>query len=204
MALLKMRIFVISLYLIILVRSVPHNLRKDFTKFNMENKDSSYSKAQRNLGNDNYILLYFNQSFYLTVGFGNSYRSDIDYIINVENTNVKYSKKDTFYVFRDIAIEIHFDKAISSLESFFDASYDNNMKYLSFVDFTNFNSKSLSNIWHMLYKCSSLKSIKFSNFITTKITKMDYMFYGCNSLESIDLSNFDTSQVTSMNSIFYQ
>ena len=44
MVMLKKKIFVISLYLIILVRSVPHNLGKDLTKFNIKDKDISYSK----------------------------------------------------------------------------------------------------------------------------------------------------------------
>ena len=203
MVMLKKKIFVISLYLIILIRSVPHNLGKDLTKFNIKDKDISYSKAQRNLGNDNYILLYFNKDLYYNAGFGNAYRIDIDYIINVKNNNIKYAKYDPLYVYKNIGIEIHFDKAISSLNNFFYRKYDENMKYLEFIDFTNFNSKSLSDIWHMLYECSSLKSIKFTNLKTSKITHMGYMFYGCSSLESIDLSNFDTSQVTYMNSMFY-
>ena len=48
MGMIKMRIFAISLYLIILVRSAPYNLGKNLTKYNMNDKDSSYSKAQRN------------------------------------------------------------------------------------------------------------------------------------------------------------
>jgi len=186
----KMRSFVISLYLIILVRSEPHNLGKDLTKFNLKDKDSSYSKAQRNLGNDNYIVLYFNQDCNYSSGFVNDYRKDIDYIINVKNRNRKYKKDDPLYVYKGFWIEIHFSKAISSLEKIFNNLYDENMIYLIFVDFSNFNSKSLSNMLDMFYGCSSLKSIDFSNFDTSKVTYMSSVFSFCRSLESIIYQNF--------------
>ena len=202
MGMIKIRIFVISLFFIILVRSVPHNLGKDLTKINMKDKDNSYSKAQRNLKNDNYIVLYFNQDCYYSSGFVNDYRKDIDYIINAKINYKEYTKKDPLSVYKGFGIEIHFNKAISSLEYFFYSYDDKNMKYLVFVDFTNFNSNSVTNMLNMFDGCSSLKSINFSNFKTSKVTKMSYVFHECSSLESIDLSNFDTSQVTYMNLVF--
>ena len=47
----------------------------------------------------------------------------------------------------------------------------------------------------MFYGCGSLQYIDFSNFNSSSVTNMSYMFYGCGSLQYIDLSNFDTSSV---------
>ena len=64
------------------------------------------------------------------------------------------------------------------------------MKYLEFIDFTNFNSNLVSNISGMFQGCNSLKYINFYNFDTSKATNMSTLFYGCSSLEYTDLSNF--------------
>ena len=96
------------------------------------------------------------------------------------------------------------------------------------IDFSEFDSSNVENMYKMFSGCSKLKDINFTNFDTTKVTNMEYMFYECDSLisldlsnfrtpnlkstlymfndcdnlVSIDLSNFDTSKVTSMNSMF--
>ena len=165
-------------------------------------KDNINRKVPRILESDNYIVLYFNQDCYYSSRFGNDYRKDIDNIINEKINYKEYTKKDPLFVYKGFGIEIHFNKAISSLEYFFYSYDDKNMKYLVFVDFTNFNSNSITSMLHMFDGCSSLKSINFSNFKTSKVTKMSYVFHECSSLESIDLSNFDTSQVTYMNLVF--
>ena len=45
----------------------------------------------------------------------------------------------------------------------------------------------------MLKCASSLKEINFTNFQTSSVTDMEEMFYGCTGFESLDLSSFDTS-----------
>ena len=97
------------------------------------------------------------------------------------------------------------------------------------IDFSNFNTSEITNMYYMFRLCSSLTSINFANFDTSKVTEMSCffascssltsldlsmfitskvkqmhnMFNGCSSLTSLDLSNFDTSQTTCINSIFY-
>ena len=207
----------IYLFLIILVMPKPHNIRKNLKISNVINKDSSNNaneQFKRNLNDDNYMILYFNQDCSYPNGFvktnkllssslfDNVYRNDVDFI-TIGNNYKKYTKNESFNVIKGIGIEIHFNKAIKKLTSFFDAFYDINMKYLSFVDLSNFDTSQVIDMNSMLYGCSSLKSLDLSNFDTSQVTDMGWMFYNCSSLESLDLSNFDTSQVSDMNSMFY-
>ena len=155
-----------------------------------------------NLNNDNYIIIYFNQSCSYPSGFGNQFRNHINYIVNEEKNDHKYESKEELFVNSGFRIEIHFNKTINSLRSFFDGCYDENMKYLLSVNFTNFNSISVSNLEQLFYGCSSLISIDLSNFDTSQVTNMDSMFSRCSSLISINLSNFNTSQVTQIGRMF--
>ena len=227
----KISFLMIYLFFFRFVMPIPHKLRKDLAKLKMINKDrvnGLKSQISRNLENDNYIVLYFTQDCYYSSGFVNEYRNDIDFIINENNKNIKYTKEEQFYVRKDYGIEIHFNKAINSLNNFFDSNKDENMIYLKSVNFRNFNSISIFDIRYMFYGCNSLesidlssfdtsnvtdmymmlsncqsiKSVDLSSFDTSKVTDMGYMFYGCNSLESIDLSNFDTSKVIDMGYMF--
>ena len=80
---------------------------------------------------------------------------------------------------KDYGIEIHYNKAISSLSSYFSDYYDKNMKYLVFADLSNFDTSNVANMKDMFYGCRSLISIDLSNFNTSKVTNMEYMFYKC-------------------------
>lgn len=79
------------------------------------------------------------------------------------------------------------------------ACYDNvteiNFNHCFYTDQT-------TDMSHMFYKCSSLKSLDVSGFNTSLVTNMRSMFDGSNSLETIDLSNFNTSLVTDMSAMF--
>ena len=55
----------------------------------------------------------------------------------------------------------------------------------------------------MFDNCSSIKYIDLSNFDTSSTTEMNRMFQNCTSLTSINLSHFDTSKVGYMNHLFY-
>ena len=178
----KRRIFIINIYFFILLGSISNNLGKDLIK-----------NVPRNLENehDNYIVLYYNSDCSYQYGFKNSYRSDIAYLINKENNNAKISISEKFNIHKDTEIVIYLNKQVKSLNHFFDAYYDRNMKYLVFVDLSNFDTSKVTTMYAMFYNCSSLKSLDLSNFDTSQVTDMYAMFYGCSSLESLDLSNFD-------------
>ena len=203
-----MSLIIIYLSLIILVLPKPYSIGKYLNNLNMINKDKvnkMNDRFKRNLNDDNFMILYFNQDCQYSSGFGleSTYRNDVDFIINGNIKIIKFAKNESFSVTKGIGIEIHFNKAINSLFRFFDRREDKNMEYLTFVDFTNFNSISVSNMGFMFSECYSLESIDLSNFNTSQVIDMGWMFYNCNSLKSIDLSNFDTSQVTNMRWMFY-
>ena len=189
----KRRIFIINIYFFILLGFISNNLGKDLIKNVPRNLENEY---------DNYIVLYYNHDCSYLSGFNNSYRNDIDFIINKENNYSRISISEEFNIHKGFGIEIYFNKPIKNLEHFFDAYYDGNMKYLVFVDFSNFDTSNIITMFYMFYRCSSLKSLDLSNFDTSKVTDMTFMFAGCSSLESIDLSNLDTSKVINMHSMF--
>ena len=202
-----MSLIIIYLSLIILVLPKPYSIGKYLNNLNMINKDKvnkMNDRFKRNLNDDNFMILYFNQDCQYSSGFGleSTYRNDVDFIINGNIKIIKFAKNEPFSVTKGIGIEIHFNKAINSLFRFFDRREDKNMEYLTFVDFTNFNSISVSNMGFMFYECYSLENIDLSNFDTSQVTNMGYMFSECYSLESIDLSNFNTSQVIDMELMF--
>ena len=202
-----MSLIIIYLSLIILVLPKPYSIGKYLNNLNMINKDKvnkMNDRFKRNLNDDNFMILYFNQDCQYSSGFGleSTYRNDVDFIINGNIKIIKFAKNESFSVTKGIGIEIHFNKAINSLFRFFDRREDKNMEYLTFVDFTNFNSISVSNMGFMFYECYSLENIDLSNFDTSQVTDMGWMFSVCYSLESIDLSNFNTSQVIDMGWMF--
>ena len=51
----------------------------------------------------------------------------------------------------------------------------------------------------MFYLCSSLQEINFSNFNTNNVTNMWGMFYKCSSMKELNISNFNINNVTNIN-----
>ena len=81
---------------------------------------------------------------------------------------------------------------------------------LTSIDFSGFDTSSLTDVYYMFGECRSLKSLDLSGFNTSKVTNMEGMFSGyiydgeitiCG-LTTLDLSSFDTSKVTSMTYMF--
>ena len=79
-------------------------------------------------------------------------------------------------------------------------SYNTKLKS---IDFTNFDTSQVTDMYYMFCSCSSLTSLDLSNFNTSKVTNMAAMFQDCSSLTSLDVSSFNTSQVTYMYNMFY-
>ena len=143
--------FLKNFSIIILLVSPLQILGKNLTKFKMLYKDNVIISISRNLEKDNYIVLYFNQDCNHSSGFANEYRSDIDFIINKININIKYKKESPFNVTKDYGIEIHFNKAISSLLCYFDSDYDENMKFIEFADLSNFDTSKLTDMGYIFH-----------------------------------------------------
>ena len=72
-------------------------------------------------------------------------------------------------------------------------------KYITNLDFSNFNTENNENMSYMFSGCESLTKLDLSNFETQNVKNMNNMFYNCNSLKTLNLSNFDTKNVTEMN-----
>ena len=70
------------------------------------------------------------------------------------------------------------------------------------LDFSHFDTSKVAVMHYIFNGCSSLESIIFGNDFTKSVNNMDSMFRDCSSLESIDLSKFDTSNVVNMNFMF--
>ena len=75
-------------------------------------------------------------------------------------------------------------------------------KALTSLDLSKFNTENVTNMWAMFDNCSALTSLDLTNFNTEKVTNMLYMFYGCSDLTSLNLSNFNTEKVTNMAYMF--
>ena len=183
-----MRNIALCFYLFALIRTVPHK------------------NISRNLQYTHYITIYFNQDVNYPYGFKNNYRPAIDYLVKEEEKRqgFQYLNTDRLSVIKGFGLEIHFSYSYTTmgLARFFSSYDDENMKYVVFIDFTHFDSQSISSMNHMFYLCYSLKSIDFGNFDTSQVTNMNHTFYGCNSLVSLNLKGFDTTKVKTMDSMF--
>ena len=65
-----------------------------------------------------------------------------------------------------------------------------------------FNTKKLTTMEQMFYRCEKMTKVDVSNFNTSNVTNMSEMFCGCSSLTTLDVSKFDTSNVTNMGYMF--
>ena len=145
----------------------------------------------------NYISLYYNKSVKYK-SFINKYRKEIGFIIY----NDKEYLPNEINISPGVKLEIHFLKVINTLESFFDSNYDNNVKYLASIDFSNFEATSVTSFKKMFYGCSSLISINFTGIHSNSLCDMESMFQNCLSLTSINLSNFYLDNIKTVKSMF--
>ena len=76
------------------------------------------------------------------------------------------------------------------------------MRDITEMDFSEFDSSEVTDMQHMFASCVSLTSINLANLNTSMVVNMNQMFYNCEVLTSLDISNFQTSKVTSMTGLF--
>ncbi|MCI6573148.1 MAG: BspA family leucine-rich repeat surface protein, partial [Firmicutes bacterium] len=91
---------------------------------------------------------------------------------------------------------------VDSSNLFSNSTYANQLKSLTSISFSNFNTSNVTDMYGMFYGCQALTSLDVSNFNTSKVTNMGYMFYACFKLTSLNVSNFNTSKVTGMSGMF--
>ena len=195
----------VLLFYLLLIFSVKDIFGKPFLKF--QKLKAAYEKTDNHFTRelldkyDSYILLYFKEDCIYSKGFHNNQRDNIYYIIN-RYDNIKLKCKEALFISKDFGIEIHFNKSLTILNYFFSINYDQNMKYLKSIDFSNFDSSCITDISKLFSGCNSVETINLTNFNASRITKMSSLFSGFSSLKSIDLSNFDSSRVTDISSMF--
>ena len=147
----------------------------------------------------NFISVYYGESFQYKRRFGNIYRRDINFI---NNNGTSHTPEEKLNIKENSRIEIHFSFPISSLNNFFNKKYDQNVRKIVSIDFSNFKSLYVTDMSSLFFGCQSLKSIDFSNFNTSSVTNMNLLFYDCKKLEALYLYNFNTSSVINMDSMF--
>lgn len=109
---------------------------------------------------ENYIIIHINQNAIYNNGFYNEYRKKVRFI----TTTRSFAYTKSVEIPAGTKIEISLENDIETLEHFFDSRYDENMRYVESIDFSNFNSSSLINCKNLFYGCTSLKSVNFTNF----------------------------------------
>ena len=77
------------------------------------------------------------------------------------------------------------------------------MKWLTKVDFSGWNTSDVTRMSYMFYGCNSLTELDLSNWDTSNVTTVAGLFEYCSSLTGLDLSTWNTSKMTSMFSMFY-
>ena len=73
---------------------------------------------------------------------------------------------------------------------------------LKSIEWGNFKTDKVTDMYQMFGRCKSLTSLDLSSFNTSNVTDMSNMFAGCGSLKSLNLSSFNTSKVENMSWMF--
>ena len=143
----------------------------------------------------------------------NGIKSTIDKIgiISIEhegiyNVSIEYDSKlvviDKMFLDIETLVEVDFSNFDSSSVTSMKAMFLN-CKNLQYINFEEFDTSSVNNMTSMFEGCSSLKSINLSSFNTTNVKYMDCMFKGCGSIKFINVTNFRTPNLRKIKEMFY-
>ena len=152
----------------------------------------NFSENSIKSDSNNYISVIYNNNIEYKSGFkidNCPTRIEIGYIIYQDTININ---QESLIIEANKTIEIHFINAITSLKDFFNCELDTFSSNIISIDFSHFNSSSITNIDNMLSKCTSLISLDISNFDFGKIESSEsfsYLFTDLTNLKYINLSN---------------
>ena len=150
------------------------------------------SRNQSKCDYNNYITAQYGEEGASYSNFKNYIPSrDEVYLILYQDSILK--NDEPFMIEPNNSIDIMFFNVTTTLDDFFNNNYDWRAQRIIYLDLSHFNSSLLNSTKSMLKCASSLKEINFTNFQTSSVTDMEEMFYGCTGFESLDLSSFDTS-----------
>ena len=108
-----------------------------------ESIEKNESRNLRKLEYDTYITIYFKEDCTYQTGFAHGARAGVNFIRNTQN-NENITIEGILTLNKNIAHEIHFNKKVINMNSFFSSSEDDNMINLKSIDFSNFDSTSVS------------------------------------------------------------
>ena len=89
-----------------------------------------------------------------------------------------YTKDEPINISKGSKIEISLSSSITSLDNFFDKTYDNNAQYIESIDLSNFDWSNVVSFGSSFKGCSSLKNVIFPKDKIPSPTKMESMFNG--------------------------
>ena len=136
-----------------------------------------FPNKPRKLEGNNYVVIEYGSEVTFDSPGNDYFTFKIDGIAISAGTNVPSGTK----------VEIDFSSKASDLESFFEYMIPEAGKITS-IDFSKFDSSSLTNIYELFKTCNSLKMVNLSNFKTALLTKTGSVFSECYSLEILDLT----------------
>ena len=118
--------------------------------------------------------------------------------IMIDGKNIPFSYTYKFNKEGKHTIIYSFKEKITSISHLFF-----NCSKITYLDFSHFNSKGISEMNYIFQNCESLSNINLVNLNTEDVTDMTDMFNSCKSLTKLDLSGFNTKKVTKMTAMFF-
>ena len=170
-------------------------------KYTMNNTTNELRNLQTDELDNNSITLYFSRKCNYPEGFANEYRNEISYVMDLKNYK-KFKANEAFNTTEECEIEIQFSEPVKNLQYFFSAQVDENMRFLTNINFFNFDTSLVTDMTSMFEGCISLIYVDLYELDTSNVSLMGYMFNGCTSLTGVDAFNLNTGSVLFMGNMF--
>ena len=198
--------------------------------FNLSNnKLIGIYKSTSQFNNNGIFFKYIINEFIKSIKHKKTLCNEIDILIRV---NKEHINKNIYFLnnyfplnseYNELKTELYMDNHKCNYEKYFtpikEGEYNIKLKFYSNltdcgymfsgckniikINFSNFNSKTITYMKYMFHECENLEDINLFSFDTHNVTDMSYMFFGCKKLKYLDLTSFDTHNVTDMSYMFY-
>ena len=163
------------------------------------------NSVPRNLQNLNVIKVTFNTRVKYLNGFSFPINGTRNCIEKIKLGNDTLGPEDTLIIPENATIEIYFNEPVQSLYKFFyynKKDGDGNVRYISSIDLSNFDSSKVTQIDYLFCGCIMLEEINFTNFTTAGVQNLSYVFHNCRLIKEVNLSNFKINNPKVLNCLF--
>ena len=165
------------------------------------NPNARYLCFNYDINNDceclNNILIYYGKAVNYTYGFRyNEKGEEIESRLGISYIYINdkiYKVDELLNIEENSYVKLCFLNNVTSLEKFFDSSIDSNTKYINLIDFSNFDSSSLSNMNSIFSGCSGL--VALCNLKVWGIETVTYMFQDTENLKYIKLNDINSESI---------